>query len=99
MELIDDILAFLTEINIKKIDANTFDSKNFVELLTQMCTVCLHLIMHRNVFILNRVPQFVNVYKDLLQTVCWYKSNRSQHTQLEQAEVTVLAEQAHNLEK
>lgn len=55
--------------------------------------------MHRNVFIMNRVPQFVNVYKDLLQTVCWYKSNRGQHSQLEQAEVTVLAENAHNLEK
>lgn len=64
-----------------------------------MCTVCLHLIMHRNVFIMSRVPQFVNVYKDLLQTVCWYKSDRSQHTQLEQAEVTVLAEHAHTLEK
>lgn len=99
VELIDDVLAFLGEINIKKIDAEQFDSDRFKSLLEQMCALVLGLIQHRSVFILDRVPHFVNVFKDLLQTICWYKSNRSQQTQLEQAEITMLAEMAHSLEK
>lgn len=99
VELIDDILSFMTEINIKKIDAETFDSKGFVHLLEQMCSLCLGLIQHRSTFIIDRVPHFVAVFKDLLQTICWYKSNRSQFKQLEQAEVTMLAEMAHILER
>lgn len=97
--MIDDILAFLVEINIKKIDADQFDSDRFKSLLEQMCALTLGLIQHRSVFIMDRVPHFFNVFKDLLQTICWYKSNRSQQTQLQQAEITMLAEMAHNLEK
>lgn len=89
----------MTEINIKKIDAEKFDSKDFVRLLEQMCLLCLGLIQHRSTFIIDRVPHFVDIFRDLLQTICWYKSNRSQHVQLEQAEVTMLAEMAHILEK
>lgn len=99
VELIDDILAFLSEINVKKIDAEQFNSDRFKSLLEQMCALVLGLIQHRSVFILDRVPHFVNVFKDLLQTICWYKSNRNQQTQLEQAEITMLAEMAHILEK
>lgn len=97
--MIDDILAFLVEINIKKIDTEKFDSDQFKSLLEQMCALCLGLIQHRSVFVMDRVPHFVNVFKDLLQTICWYKSNRNQQTQLEQAEITMLAEMAHCLEK
>lgn len=99
VELIDDLLAFMVEINIKKIDAEKFDSNHFKSLLEHMCGLCLGLIQHRSVFVMDRVPHFVNVFKDLLQTICWYKSNRSQQMQLEQAEITMLAEMAHSLEK
>lgn len=99
VELIDDILAFLAEINVKKIDAEKFDSDKFKSLLEQMCALVLGLIQHRSTFVMDRVPHFVNVLKDLLQTICWYKSTRSQQTQLEQAEITMLAEVAHSLEK
>lgn len=100
VELIDDLIALLGEINIKKIDAEKFDSSHFKSLLENMCALCLGLIQHRPVFVTaDRVPHFVNVFKDLLQTICWYKSNRSQQSQLEQAEITMLAEMAHNLEK
>lgn len=99
VELIDDMLSFMAEINIKKIDAETIDSKIFAHLLEQMCSLCLGLIQHRSIFILDRVPHFVDIFQDLLQTICWYKSNRGQRIQLEQAEVTMLAEIAHMLEK
>lgn len=99
VELIDDILAFLAEINVKKIDAEKFDSDKFKSLLEHMCALVLGLIQHRSTFVMDRVPHFVNVLKDLLQTICWYKSTRSQQTQLEQAEITMLAEVAHSLEK
>lgn len=93
------MLAFLAEINIKKIDADTFDSDKFKSLLDQMCSLLLRLILNRSAFIMDRVPHFVNVFKDLLQTICWYKSNRNQQIQLQQAEITMLAEMAHILEK
>lgn len=64
-----------------------------------MCALMLGLIQHRSPFIMDRVPHFANIFKDLLQTICWYKSNRSQQIQLEQAEITMLAEMAHSLEK
>lgn len=99
VELIDDLLAFMAEINVKKIDAEKFDSGHFKSLLEHMCALCLGLIQHRAVFVMDRVPHFINVFKDILQTICWYKSNRSQQTQLEQAEITMLAEMAHSLEK
>lgn len=99
MELIDDILSFLAAINVKKIDAEQFGIDRFKSLVEQMCALCLGLIQHRFVFVMDRVPHFVNVFKDLLQTICWYKSNRSQQIPLEQAEITMLAEMAHSLEK
>lgn len=99
MELIDDIISLLSEINVKTIVAQTFDSKRFVRLVDRMIDVAQSLINHRHVFVLDRVPQFVHVFKDLLQTICWYKSNRNKQAQLEQAEVTMLAEMAHKLEK
>lgn len=89
----------MMEINIKKIDAETFDSKVLSNLLGKMCSLCLGLIQHRSIFMLDRVSHFVDIFQDLLQTICWYKSNRDQHTQLEQAEITMLAELAHMLEK
>lgn len=99
VELIDDILAFLVEINVKKIDTEKFDANQFKCLLERMCALLLGLIQHRPSFILDRVPHFVNVFKDILQTICWYKSTRSQQTQLDQVEITMLAEMAHSLEK
>lgn len=99
VELVDDMIAFLAEINVKKIDAEQFDSDKFKCLLERMCALCLELMQHRAAFIKDRVPHFVNVFKDLLQTIGWYKSNRSQQTSLDQAEITMLAEMAHNLEK
>lgn len=89
----------MTEINIKKIDPESFESHKFFHLLEKMCLLSLELIQHRSTFIIDRVPHFVSVLKDILQTICWYKSKRNQYIQLEQAEVTMLAEMALNMEK
>lgn len=99
MELVDDILALLSEMNIKKVSANELGGKRFVQLVNSTIDLSQALINHRHVFVLDRVPQFSNVFKDLLQTICWYKSDRSKQAQLESAEVTMLAEMAHKLEK
>lgn len=48
---------------------------------------------------MDRIPHFVNIFKDLLQTCCWYKSDRDKQSTLSQPEVTMLAEMAHKLEK
>lgn len=76
-----------------------FGLKRFVQLLNYMLELCSSLLNHRHVFLMDRVPHFVVVFKDLLQTICWYKSDRNKQAQLEAAEVTMLAEMAHKLEK
>lgn len=98
-ELVDDILQLLAELNIKKISLEIFGKEQFVLIFNKAVELCAALIGYRHVFIADRVPHFVNVFKDLLQSCCWYKSDRDKQLSLSQAEVTMLAEMAHKLEK
>lgn len=98
-EIIDDILMLLLEIKVNKIQPNVIGVDRFIELLNKMIDLTQSLINHRHVFITDRVPPFSSIFKDLLQTICWYKSDRDKQNQLDQAEVTMLAEMAHQLEK
>lgn len=99
IQLIDDILVFLTEINIKQFKIDKSTMQTFNTLHTQMCDLMFALIQYRHFFIVNRVPQFVNIFKDLLQSVCWYKCEQQMDGNLEIGEITMLAELSHKLEK
>lgn len=133
VETIDDILAFLGEINIKRfagavivpetpnhtpaLPLQQFDKKqsqtqtlvvaqNSAELQalhSRMADVCFALVQHRHFFIVDRVPQFVAVLRDLLQSVAWYKSDKRKEAPaangLDSGEVSVLADLAHRIEK
>ncbi len=61
--------------------------------------LCYSLVQHRHYFIMDRIPQFVVILKDLLQSVCWFKCNRGRGKHLDDDEVTVLAELSHKMEK
>lgn len=142
VDTIDDILAFLGEINIKRyagaimtpespnqtgvalplhheqhqqqlfdkkptntavaviVAANSFDLQ---ALHSRMADVCFALVQHRHFFIVDRVPQFVAILRDLLQAVAWYKSEgrkgAAAANALDNGEVSVLADLAHRIEK
>lgn len=96
---IDDILSFLTEINIKKMEITETNSNDFIKLHEKMSDLCLQMVQHRVIFIVDRLPQFSQVFKDLVQAICWYRSDRKENVKLENAEVTILADLAHKLEK
>ena len=102
-ELVDDILGFMTKLNITKlmqqIDGVTFTFSQFLRLLNDMCDLCYALIQHRHFFIVDRIPQFVAVFKDLAHCVCLYKSDRQNESNLKKDEVTALADLARKLEK
>lgn len=135
VETIDDILAFLGEINIKRyagaviapetalnqtaaLSIQPFDKKqnqshtvivaensaDFQALHSRMADVCFALIQHRHFFVVDRVPQFVAILRDLLQSVAWYKSDKRKEgaaaaNALDNGEVSVLADLAHRIEK
>lgn len=89
----------MSELNIKKFDFMAINIAQSAEIFHLMADLCQALINQRHFFIMDRIAQFVHVFKDLLQAVCWYKSKRNKTDNLEAAEVTMLAEIAHKLEK
>lgn len=133
VETIDDILAFLGEINIKRfaeaviapetpnqtsvLPLQQFDKKqtqshtviiaestsDFQALHSRMADVCFALVQHRHFFMVDRVPQFVSILRDLLQSVAWYKSDKRKDAvasnALDSGEISVLADLAHRIEK
>lgn len=98
VDTIDSILAFLIDINIKKFSLCDNNLKIFNSLHLAMSEVCLSLIKYRHLLILDRAPQFMHIFKDLLQSVVWYKSDRQKDTALPSAELENLAELAMKLE-
>lgn len=75
------------------------DASMLKETHARISDLCYSLIQHRHYFIIDRIPQFVVILKDLLLSVCWYKCNRGRGKHLDDDEVTTLAELSHNLEK
>lgn len=98
-DLIDDIISFMSE-TIKYQQIKTITDASMLKETHGRCSdLCYSLIQHRHYFILDRIPQFVIILKELLQSVCWYKCNRSRGKHLDDDEVTTLAELSHKLEK
>lgn len=89
----------MSELNIKKFDFLPMNVEESAKILRETIDLLQALINQRHFFIMDRVSQFVHIFKDLLQTICWYKSQRSKTENLDAAEITILAEMAHNLEK
>lgn len=97
VELIDDCLAVLTEINIKKLELNDKNKNDFELLHKHMNGLCLALIQKRHIFIVDRIAQFSVVIRDLLQSINNYRSDRK--TDLSNEEITMLADLSHTMEK
>ena len=86
------------DINIKRFpldDKKTECFKNQHLAMTELCTA---LIKHSHLLLMDRVPQFMHIFKDLLQSVVWYKSERQKDTALTADELETLTELAQKLE-
>ncbi|XP_055854277.1 uncharacterized protein LOC129918012 [Episyrphus balteatus] len=97
-DTLDDILAFMMDINVKKFPVGDTNVKLFNSVHQAMTELCTILIKHRHLILMDRVPQFVHIFKDLLQAICWYKSDRQKDTALATEEVDGLAELALKME-
>lgn len=75
------------------------DASTLKETHIRISELCYSLIQYRHFFIVDRIPQFVVILKELLQSICWYKCNRLRSKPLDDDEVTILAELSHKLEK
>ncbi|XP_055905406.1 uncharacterized protein LOC129940904 [Eupeodes corollae] len=97
-DTLDDILAFMMDINVKKFPVGDTNVKLFKSIYLTMTELCTNLIKYRHLILMDRVPQFVHVFKDLLQAICWYKSDRQKDTVLGSEELDDLAELALKME-
>lgn len=89
----------MAELNVKKFDFLASGLEQSAHILREIIELIQSLINQRHFFIMDRVAQFVHLFKDALQAVCWYKSERAKSDNLDAAEITILAEVAHSLEK
>lgn len=94
----DSILSFLMEINIKKFPLCDTNIHVFNSLHIAISGVCSSIIKHRHLLLMDRAPQYMHVFKDLIQSVVWYKSDRQKDTALPSDELDNLAELAMKLE-
>ena len=94
----DSILSFLMNINIKNFCLDDTNLKTFNSLHIAITEVCSSLIKYRHILLMDRVPQYMHIFKDLTQAVVWYKSERQKDTALPPAEIDDLSELALKLE-
>lgn len=85
-------------INIKKFPLTDTNVKLFNSIHMAMSELCTALIKQRHVLLMDRVQQFMHVFKDLLQSIVWYKSERQKDTTLGNEEIDDLVELALKLE-
>ncbi|XP_036341891.1 uncharacterized protein LOC118751230 [Rhagoletis pomonella] len=98
MDTIDDILAFLMDINIKRFALSENNLSTFKRLHWSMTDLVGGLIRQRHVLLMDRVPQFTHIFKDLIQSIVWYKSDRQKDAALSSTELEDLAELAMKVE-
>ncbi|XP_037936207.1 uncharacterized protein LOC119670139 [Teleopsis dalmanni] len=98
LDTLDNILSFLMNINIKNFQITDTNVDTFNNLHMSMLELCTSLIKHRHMLLLDRVPQFMYIFKDLVQSIVWYKSERQKNSTLSSEELDQLAELALKLE-
>lgn len=97
---LDDILTFLMDVKIRRysVEEGPTARKTFQDLYKQMVRVCLELIHCQGSVALNRVPQFVYVFRELLQALVTYRSERLKLSDLDADELEELSGLGHDLE-
>lgn len=97
-DTLDDILSLLMDINIKKFPVSENNLGIFKQLHCAMSKLFGSLIRQRHLLLMDRVPQFMHIFKDLIQSIVWYKSDRQKDAALSANELDDLSELAMKLE-
>ncbi|XP_067637542.1 uncharacterized protein [Eurosta solidaginis] len=95
---LDDILAFLMDINIKHFPISDDNLCIFKKLHLSMSDLLGALLRQRHMLLMDRVPPFMHIFKNLIQSILWYKSDRQKDIALTETELEDLAELAIKLE-
>jgi hypothetical protein len=95
---VDTILDVLLHVNIKKLTVTEANRAQVFEIHDLMSEIVFNLVKKREKVIMNRIPQLLEVYKDLCRVICGYKAEQKQ-LQLDGDEVMELAQLSHKLEK
>lgn len=73
VEMVDDIIAFLSELNVKSFAA-VATAADFGRLHRAMCEVCFALVQYRHFYVIDRVAQFGGLVRDLMHAVAFFKT-------------------------
>uniref|UniRef100_A0A1A9Z4Q4 Urb2 domain-containing protein n=1 Tax=Glossina pallidipes TaxID=7398 RepID=A0A1A9Z4Q4_GLOPL len=95
---IDAILAFLVDLNIKSFSLCDTNLQEFYSLHLAMIAVCFSLVKHRHLFLIDRVPQYMHIFKDLIQAILCHQSDRRKNVGLSDIEIDALTESSLKLE-
>lgn len=99
LDAVDTILGCLMEIKIQGLSASSEKiPNNFRHICRQMMEMCQALIKHRPIFLMDRMPQYTHVIKNLIQSIVWYKCERQKDVLLPDEELSEIAELALKLE-
>lgn len=82
----------MLDINITKFPVGDTNIDTFNSLHLSISRLCTSLLKHRHVYLLDRIPQLMSVFKDLLQAIIWYKSDRKKDTALSEEEINNLVQ-------
>lgn len=99
LDTVDTIIGCLMEIKIQAFSTAGKDiPNNFLQICRQMIEMCYALIKHRPIFLMDRMPQYTHIIKNLIQSIVWYKCERHLDTLLPDEELNKIAELALKLE-
>lgn len=99
LDTLDTILSCLMEIRIQGLSVNSESiPNNFQSLCRQMIEMCQILNKHHAIFLMDRMPQYTYIIKNLIQAIVWYKCERQKDILLPDEELSAIAELALKLE-
>lgn len=94
----DDILIFLTTLNVNELLELENENENYFKIHQAISDLCISIIKNRHLLIMDRVPQFMNVFTKQMESICFYKSQRQKHINLSNEELEKLKESLLKLE-
>lgn len=96
---IDNILSFMFHLRITNFPICSTNRDQFLTIVWNMIELCMNMSHQTQLYIVQRLPQFIGIIKSLLQTICWYGLNVSDDYALDSVELSFLSKLAHKLEK
>lgn len=89
-DIIDDILMFIEELNLNKNIELENSPEKYFEIHEAISNLCITIMKHRHVLLLDRIPQITNIFSKQLECLCFFKSGRQKDTQLSNNELQSL---------